>query len=132
MPMHLLENTQAAKGTRLAAPAMALSFAVLLVGCNLEFGGGNSAGAEASVTLTWAPAVERVNGELLTDDDISGYVIRYRASASDSFYTVSIDNCHSNRCSHTIDRLSDSSQYEFQVAAVDSDGLYSAFTAPED
>ncbi|MCH8551549.1 MAG: fibronectin type III domain-containing protein [Natronospirillum sp.] len=96
----------------------------------MELGRSSSSGG-GSVTLTWSQPTERVNGSPLTDDDISGYTIRYRSSSNVSFNTIFVENCRSNSCTYKVEDLSNPSEYDFQVAAVDSVGLHSEFVSAE-
>jgi cytoskeletal protein RodZ len=79
-----------------------------------------------SLTLEWMAPVERENGELLTEAEIGGFKILYRASDSDHYETLVIDTTAALITAYTFDlALGD---YEFKVAAFDTEGLYSAYS----
>lgn len=131
MFLRVLTRNKSSKTVTAAFKVLSVSAALLITGCNLEMGRSSSS-SSGSVTLSWSQPTERVNGSPLTDDDISGYTIRFRSSSNVRFNTIFVENCRSNSCSYKVDDLRNPSEYEFQVAAVDSVGLHSEFVSAED
>lgn len=86
---------------------------------------------DGSVTLRWSLPDARVNGEALYDEtgayEIKGYEIRYKSILSDGYKTVELDDGLQE--THIIGALS--GLFSFEIAAYDSDGLYSEFVAIE-
>jgi hypothetical protein len=74
------------------------------------------------LTLEWTPPTERENGRYLELTEIGGYEIRYRLTNESSYKTLKVGP-NVNRHTFT-DLLGD---YEFKIAAFDTDGLYSKF-----
>lgn len=123
-----------------------LTFAAILGGCQVSDEGsqfssdsgneGSSQGNSASngsngtsdqtrsVSLYWFPPLERVNGEPLQDIDIAGYEIRYRAEGESTYQRVTINGA--NTTQFHIDDLP-AAEYRFELATIDSNGLYSDF-----
>lgn len=111
---------------------LAFSFAILS-GCNVE---SSSFGADSSldssrdntpqdVTLYWSAPTSRVNGDNMDYAEVGGYEIRYK-KPSDSAYQSIIISDHSIDQYSFIDLLG-GAQYTFEVAAFDTDGIYSDF-----
>lgn len=73
-------------------------------------------------TLEWTPPSARENGEYLELSDIGGYEIRYRRANESQYQTVTVG---SRATHHTFTELL--GDYEFEIAAFDTDGLYSKF-----
>lgn len=107
------------------------SFAILvltvsLAGCDMALIGLGSSGTETgSVTLYWSPPLERINGDPLSADDISGYIIRYRHPSENRFTSVFVTNSGVEH--YYLDRIRDPANVIFQIAAVDKNGIYSDF-----
>ncbi|WP_119395189.1 fibronectin type III domain-containing protein [Salinibius halmophilus] len=78
-----------------------------------------------SVNLQWTPPNQREDGTLLTESELSLYEIRYRAEGEETFEVVQVDAANT---SLPITDLPIAS-YEFQIAAIDNDGLYSDFVS---
>ena len=75
------------------------------------------------MVLMWSPPKERENGKLLYEDELGGYEIRYRQSDQKAYETVTIkDNLAEF---YEFDNLAGT--YHFQIAAYDTEGLYSKF-----
>lgn len=79
--------------------------------------------ADGSVFLVWSPPTERENGEPLYDDDLGGYEIRYRQPDQEAYETITIENRLAEF--YEFDNLVGT--YHFQIAAYDTEGLYSKF-----
>lgn len=110
-----------------------LLFAAVLGGCQVTLddshvdGGlddGSAPGETRSVSLYWNPPLERVNGEPLPESDISGYEIRYRAEGESQYQRVVIESASTTQ--YHLDDLS-TAEYRFELATIDSNGLYSDF-----
>lgn len=80
-----------------------------------------------SATITWDVPTERENGAELVLSDIGGYEVAYRATNSEVFETVLIAN--PTQASVELSDLAPG-EYEFIIAAYDSEGLYSDFSDP--
>ena len=108
---------------------MVPALAFLLTACNSS-GGSDSSNSDniisepKTVVLYWNAPTEREDGETLESAELGGFVVRYRKSASDAGYTSVLLGTDVHQ--HTID-LPDSDEYEIQVAAFDTDGVYSSF-----
>ncbi|WP_196159508.1 fibronectin type III domain-containing protein [Reinekea sp. G2M2-21] len=90
-----------------------------------EMENGESNITASSVTLYWSAPVERANGANIATSEIGAYEIRYKKSSETSYTNVVISN--TSVAQHVIDGLDDATLYEFEVAAIDTDGLYSNF-----
>ena len=73
-------------------------------------------------TLEWTPPSARENGQYLELGEIGGYEIRYRRANESRYQTVTIG---ARATRHTFTDLM--GDYEFEIAAFDTDGLYSNF-----
>lgn len=91
---------------------------------NSSNGDDNTVEATRSVSLYWSAPMERVNGELLDSADIAGYEIRYRAEGDDQFERIMIDSPIVTQ--YHLDDLADT-DYRFELATIDSNGLYSEY-----
>ncbi len=106
---------------------------ITLTGCQIEtsaigpeeFFVNDSGTASTSVTLYWSTPHERANGELMTMSDIGGYEIRYKTDAEATYQTVQLNDPAVSQ--YVIDGLTDATQYQFEVAVYDADGIYSDF-----
>ena len=81
-----------------------------------------------SVTLYWSAPIERVNGELMSFDEIGGYEIRYRETGTSAFEKLVINNAATDQ--YLIEDLPNA-EYEFQVATFDRSGIYSDFVTAQ-
>jgi hypothetical protein len=81
--------------------------------------------ANGDVTLYWAPPTQREDGSSITNAELGGFLIRYK-SLTDTDYTF-IDIKDSSAKSRIISNLV--GDYVFQIAAYDSNNLYSTFVA---
>ncbi|MDQ2076692.1 discoidin domain-containing protein [Marinimicrobium sp. ABcell2] len=73
-------------------------------------------------TLEWTPPSARENGTYMELGEIGGYEIRYRLVNATSYKTIKVGP---KATSHTFADLS--GDYQFEIAAYDTDGLYSKF-----
>jgi hypothetical protein len=92
----------------------------LLIGCELST-------FETGLSIGWDVPVERENGEQLFLYEIGGYEIAYREIGSNTYTTLIIENGDITQA--TISELIPG-QYEFRIAAFDSNGLYSRYSEP--
>lgn len=116
---------------------------LVLTGCQVESDGGrfvdSSSGtsqsfdgaasttessAVRSVSLYWSAPSHRINGDDIAIDDLGGYEVRYRKTDEQDYTRVVIDDPLIEQ--FHIDDLAES-DYVFEVAAFDKDGLYSDF-----
>lgn len=79
--------------------------------------------ADGSLVLVWSPPTERENGEPLYDTELGGYKIRFRHIDQEDYETITIENSLAEF--YEFDNLVGT--YYFQIAAYDTDGLYSKF-----
>jgi|GEM_PF-1707564 len=77
------------------------------------------------VTLYWAPPTQRGDGSTITATELGGFLIKYK-SKTDSNYTF-IDINDGSAKSRIIANIN--TDYDVQIAAYDSNQLYSAFVA---
>lgn len=106
-------------------PVLTVATLFALAGCIP----GSKTTETTSVRLSWLPPIERVNGNAL-NGDLSGYELRYRkAGDSGNFTVVELDASYQF---YTVDNLSAGQQYVFELAAIDSNGVYSAFVTAID
>lgn len=81
-----------------------------------------------SVTLYWSAPMQRENGTDLTTNELGGYEIRYRQVGDTEYQSVVINDATVDQ--HYFDGLPDG-DYEFQIAAFDTEGLYSEFVTAQ-
>lgn len=81
-----------------------------------------------SVSLYWSAPLERVNGETMANTEIAGYEIRYRKDGDTEYERIVLEDASATQ--YHIDNLS-SVDYQFEVAAIDTFGLYSDFVKAE-
>lgn len=74
------------------------------------------------ITVEWTPPSARENGEYLELSEIGGYEIRYRRANESRYQTLTIGP---RATRHTFTNLL--GDYEFEIAAFDTEGLYSSF-----
>lgn len=79
---------------------------------------------DRSVSLYWSAPLERVNGEILNRTEIAGYEIRYRKEDGGQYERIQIED--SSVTQYHIDNLT-TADYRFEVATIDTNGLYSDF-----
>lgn len=77
------------------------------------------------VALDWFVPNRRENGDYLELDELGGYEIRYKRPSDSKYTSVYISNVSAT--SHNLGQLT--SDYRFEIAAYDSNGLYSRFVA---
>ena len=80
-----------------------------------------------SVLVSWQIPDERENGEDLPMSDIGGYELMYRRVGELAYTAITLTN--QNLSQHLVTDLIPG-QYEFLIAAFDSEGLYSDFSEP--
>lgn len=102
-------------------PLLTVATLFALAGC---IPGLNTATETTSVRLSWIMPVERVNGEAL-DGDLSGYELRYRKASEPYNYTAV--KLAADYQFYTVDGLAVGDEYVFELAAIDSNGVYSTF-----
>lgn len=79
-----------------------------------------------SLQFNWVPPIAREDGTALPVGEIGGYEFRYRLKGASTFSYLVIDNSVAK--SYVFTGLA-AGDYEFQIAAFDTDGLYSNFVA---
>jgi uncharacterized protein CbrC (UPF0167 family) len=82
-----------------------------------------TASTTGSVTLRWSTPNARENGDYLELDDIGGFEVRYKKSTDISYTTKVIADNRTN----SINLGTLSGTYQFEIAAYDTNGLYSTF-----
>lgn len=82
-----------------------------------------SASTSGSVTLRWSTPNARENGEYLELDEVGGFEVRYKKSTDSSYMTKVIADNRTN----TINLGALTGAYQFEIAAYDTNGLYSTF-----
>ncbi len=80
-----------------------------------------------SAVLSWASPDARENGEILELSEISGFEIKYKNITDNSYSTVTVNEPFTT--SFSIDGLA-AGTYEFVIATIDADGIYSEFSDP--
>ncbi len=81
--------------------------------------------AQGDVTLYWAPPTQREDGTTIAGTELGGFLIRYKLKTDANYIHIDINN--SSAISHILINLT--GDYEFQIAAYDSNNLYSTFVA---
>ncbi len=77
-----------------------------------------------SASLKWSAPTERENGKALASAELGGFELRYRNTTENSYHYQSLDK------TQTQITLSDlTGDYIFEVAAFDTEGLYSNFVS---
>lgn len=92
--------------------------------------GGNNENNESvllTATVQWQIPSQREDGSVLTLNEIGGYEVAYRHTSSDVFETVVVNDRSQNTMELT---QLNAGEYEFIIAAFDSEGLYSDFSEP--
>ena len=82
------------------------------------------------VSLYWSMPTERVNGDFLPMDEIGGYEIRYKNSASTNWFFIILPDPSITQ--YIFNNAYLPSFEILQVAAYDTDGLYSDFVTAVD
>lgn len=97
--------------------------AFMLSGCG---GGGGSTGADpgtespaasSSVTLNWNSPSTRIDGSVMTTEEVAGYKIHYGSSSGNYSTVIDVGNV----TSYTVDALT-AGTYYFSVTAYDLNG----------
>ena len=81
--------------------------------------------SEGSITLYWSAPIERVNGELMTLEEVGGYEIRYRKNNEMFYSNILIEDSSVEQ--YTLAGISNAKDYVIEVAVFDSLGVYSDF-----
>jgi hypothetical protein len=81
--------------------------------------------AAGDVTLYWAPPTQREDGTAITGAELGGFLIRYKLKTASDYTLIEIND--NSAKSRIITNLT--GDYEFQIAAYDSNNLYSTFVA---
>ncbi|WP_341936722.1 fibronectin type III domain-containing protein [Marinimicrobium sp. C2-29] len=81
---------------------------------------------DGSVTLEWYRPDYRENGDLIRDGEIGGYEVRYRQVGAQEAESVVLDG--EWEVEYQLEGLEEG-EYEFSVAAYDTNGLYSEFVS---
>lgn len=87
----------------------------------------NSNGQLLSATINWLIPTQRENGELLSSSEIGGFEVAYRNTQTGIYTSLIVDDA--TQASIEITNLA-AGEYEFIIAAFDSEGLYSDFSDP--
>lgn len=82
-----------------------------------------TAGINGPVQVYWNPPKQRENGDFLDITEIGGYELRYKRKTDSRYTTIIINDGYLDV--YYFDNLQ--GDYEFQIAAFDITGLYSAF-----
>jgi len=127
--------------TCISTRLIALFLASALLGACGGGGSGESGGSEdgaqktaakvielVSANLSWTAPVEREDDTPLVPSEISSYIIRYRIQGELDYTSITITDDGSNTL--IIDDLT-TGNYEYRIAAVDSDGIHGAFSNPQ-
>jgi hypothetical protein len=85
----------------------------------------SSASINGDVTLYWAPPTQREDGTAITGAELGGFLIRYKLKTASDYTLIDIND--NSAKSSIIPSLT--GDYEFQIAAYDSNNLYSTFVA---
>lgn len=78
---------------------------------------------DGPVQVYWIPPNQRENGNFLDITEIGGYELRYKRKTDSRFTSIIINDSHTD--AYYFDNLQ--GDYEFEIAAFDITGLYSAF-----
>ena len=84
---------------------------------------GNMAEINGPVEVHWTAPSQRENGNFLDITEIGGYELRYKLKSDPRFTSVVINDSYIDE--YYFDHLQ--GEYEFQIAAFDTSGVYSAF-----
>lgn len=75
------------------------------------------------VQVYWSPPNQRENGDYLDITELGGYELRYKRTSDNRYTSIVIEDAYVD--SYYFDNLQ--GEYEFQIAAFDANGVYSAF-----
>jgi hypothetical protein len=78
---------------------------------------------DGAVQIYWTPPNQRENGEALDITEVGGYELRYKQTSESSYISVVINDSYTD--AYYFDNLG--GDYEFEIAAFDTSGIYSAF-----
>lgn len=84
-------------------------------------------GIDGPVLINWTPPTHRENGEFLDIAAVGGYELRYKLKNSSQYKSVRISSGYTD--SYYFDYLK--GNYEFEIAAFDTNGDYSDFVPIE-
>ena len=82
-------------------------------------------GVEVPIVLTWQEPSFRADGSFLTSSELSGFEISYRRIDRSQFVTQVIEGADVSSAEILVDSLA---VYEFRMASIDSNGLYSDYS----
>lgn len=83
----------------------------------------SSSSTPSSALIKWTQPVQRENGDPLAITEIGGYEIRYRLTTDNTYSYVTINDAYINEYTYN----GNPSNMLFQIAAFDTNGLYSNF-----
>lgn len=83
----------------------------------------SSAQVNGAVQVYWTAPNQRENGEFLDITELGGYELRYKRKTDTRYKSVMINDSYID--AYYFDNLE--GDYEFQIAAFDKEGIYSAF-----
>lgn len=81
-----------------------------------------SSSSTSARKITWSHPIERENGQYLELDEIGGYEIRYRTTASSNYTYVTLSG---NKTTEYVPSKFEG--LEFEIAVFDTQGIYSQF-----
>lgn len=77
------------------------------------------------MSLGWTAPVEREDGTPIVPSELSGFVIRYRLFGALDYETILINDPSTDEI--ILEELTPG-VYEFSIAAIDTNGVYSAYS----
>ncbi len=80
-----------------------------------------------SALLSWSSPDARENGAALEIYEIGGFEIKYKSADADTYTSILVNESTANQ--YLVDNLP-AGTYEFMIATIDADGIYSDFSAP--
>ncbi|MEJ2044923.1 MAG: fibronectin type III domain-containing protein [Reinekea sp.] len=90
-----------------------------------EIEGATVEAANAVINLYWSAPLTRLNGEAMSLSDIGGYEIRYKTTQDENYYRILITDNSIDQ--YSLDSMDNDKNYTFEVAAFDTNGIYSNF-----
>ncbi len=105
-----------------------LIFLTVIILASCQVSGLSHASSEVTYTdviVYWSTPTQRVNGDVISEDDIAGYEIRYKATDEEEYrYTIIND---ANKDQSVLTGIVAGKAYTFEVAAIDTYGIYSKY-----
>ncbi|MDW6002669.1 heparin lyase I family protein [Vibrio mangrovi] len=80
-----------------------------------------------ALTISWDAPVTRTDGSAMNPDEIGGYELRYKAKTATEYTYIQIKDTSTSQ--YQIADIDDPSEYVFEVAAYDTQGIYSRFVS---